>query len=173
MLVDGQPVREEAKNGLSVLLACTPACQHPSCWHAAMLGCTPAAQTDQHTSTQHVSVHQHAEVACLSVGACVYPSTQHPAPFHFGYTRGCWPCGHVPGSGSDPTEERRPRVSEVRVALPWIQGHLLQKSKHHNNGRPIELIKARTSIVLKTEPGKDGKSFGCSSQCRNQKLGRC
>ena len=98
MLIDGQPAREEAKNGLSVLLVCKPACQHPSCWHAAMLGCTPAAQTDQHASTQHVSVHQHAKAACLSVGACVYPSTQHPAPNPavLEYTRGCWTCGHVP-----------------------------------------------------------------------------
>ena len=41
MLVDGQPAMEGGKNaGLSVLLGCTPACQHPqllACWYAGML----------------------------------------------------------------------------------------------------------------------------------------
>ena len=56
--IDGQPARRGAKNaGLSVLLACTRACQHPGCWHAGMLECTPAAQTDHHASTQHAYVH--------------------------------------------------------------------------------------------------------------------
>ena len=77
-------------------LCCWPAPQHASTLVVDMLACCncndgdapqpPAAQADQHASTQHVNVHQHAEVACLSVVlVCTpAPSTRHPAPCHFG-----------------------------------------------------------------------------------------
>jgi hypothetical protein len=35
----------------------------------------------------------------------------------------------------------------------------LQNSKHHNNGRPVELVKARTSRVLATATGRAWKGW--------------
>ena len=75
-------------------LCCWHAPQHastPSCWHAGMLGCKPAAQTDQHDNDRGAG---RSSVA-VAVDACVYPSTQHPAPCHFGVhprMMALWPC---------------------------------------------------------------------------------
>ena len=80
--------------GEKCCLCCWDVPQHastPSCWHAGMLGCKPAAQTDQHDNDRGAG---RSSVA-VAVGACVYPSTQHPAPCHFGVQPRMlvlWPC---------------------------------------------------------------------------------
>ena len=56
-----------------------------------MLGCKPAAQTDQHDNNRGAG---RSSVA-VAVDACVYLSTQHPAPCHFGVQPrmlALWPC---------------------------------------------------------------------------------
>ena len=101
MLVDGQPAREGGKNaGLSVLLGCTPACQHPqllACWHAGMLVDGQPAR-------------EGAKNAVCAVG--MHPSM--PAPPVVGMLA-CWDANQQHRQTSMTTTE-----ALAEVAWPWL-----------------------------------------------------
>ena len=84
------------------------------CWHVCAVGMHPSMPAppvvgmlacwdanQQHRQTSMTTTEALAEVAWpwLWMLVCTpASSTQHPAIL--GYTRGCWPCGHVPKKGS-------------------------------------------------------------------------
>ena len=103
MLVDGQPAREGGKNaGLSVLLGCTPACQHPHCWHVGMLACWSMASQRGRGRKM---------LACL----CCWHAPQHAS------TPSCWHAGMLgckPAAQTDQHDNNRGAGrSSVAVAV--------------------------------------------------------
>jgi hypothetical protein len=94
MLVDGQPAWEEGEEfwhvcavGMHPSMSASPVVGMLACWDA----------NQQHRQTSMTTTEVLAEVAwpwLWMLGCTPAPSTQHPAIL--GYTRGCWPCGHVP-----------------------------------------------------------------------------
>ena len=81
LLAGNRPeLQEGAKNsGVSVLLACTLAYQHPSCWHAGMLACWLMAS-------------QRGRGARMLVYLCYWGAPQHasiPSCWHVGMLA-CW-----------------------------------------------------------------------------------
>ena len=125
--------------GEKCCLCCWHAPQHastPSCWHAGMLGCKPAAQTDQHDNNRGAG---RSSVA-VAVDACVYPSTQHPAPCHFGVQPrmlALWPCTFEGGPNGLPDLIF---ILQQYLSVPF--GAKLQLSE-------VEQLATQTEVFLK------------------------